>query len=132
MTISKTFLKFGVRFPLHLYFRSILNYYNLTVFQVTPNGWAHMIGLFALFVEWKMELPIPKEFSWFYTLKSCQSDLGFYYFSKWMSKDIRAIIKIRESLGTWKDAYFYKPEANVRGRFTDPSKFLVVSFFRTS
>ena len=82
VTISETFLKFGVWFPLHPYFRRILNHYNLTVFQVTPNGWAQMIGLFFLFVEQKMDPPTPEEFSWFYALKSCQSDLGFYYFSK--------------------------------------------------
>ena len=132
MTISETFLKFGVRFPLHLYFRSILNYYNLTVFQVTPNRWANMRGLFVLFVEQKMEPPTPKEFSWFCTLKSCQSYLGFYYFSKQASNDIWAIIKIKETLGTWKNVYFYTPKASVRGRFAEPSKFLIVSFLRSS
>ena len=60
MTVLETFLKFGVRFPLHPYFRSILNYYNLFVFQVTPNGWAHMIVLFALFVERKMDPSAPE------------------------------------------------------------------------
>ena len=107
VTISETFLKFGVQFPLHSYFIRILNYYNLIVFQITPNGWAQMIGLFILFVEQKMDPPTREEFSWFYTLKSCQGDLGFYYFSKGASKDIRVVVKIRDSLGTWKDAYFY-------------------------
>ena len=32
VTVSETFLKFGVRFPLHPYFVRILNYHNLTVF----------------------------------------------------------------------------------------------------
>ena len=109
MMVSETFLKFRVWFPLHLYFRRILNHYNLTMFQVMPNGWAQMIGLFVLFVEQKMDPPTLKEFSWFYTLKSCQGGLGFYYFSKRASKDIWAIIQIKESLGTWKDAYFYTP-----------------------
>ena len=128
MTVSETFLKFGVRFPLHPYFRRILNHYNLTVFQVTPNEWAQMIGLFILFVEQKMDPLTLEEFSWLYTLKSCQGDLGFYYFSKRTSKDIQAIIKIKESLGTWKDAYFYTPEASIRGSFTEPSKFLIAFF----
>ena len=132
VTVSETFLKFRVRFPLHPYFRSILNYYNLIVFQVTPNGWAHMIGFFAFFVERKMEPPTPEEFPWFYNLKSCQSNLGFYYFSKRVSKNIQVVIKIRESLGTWKDAYFYTPEANIKGSFVEPSKFLVASLIRTS
>ena len=73
-----------------------------------------------------MDPSTPAEFSWFYTLKSCKSDLGFYYFFKRASKEIQAIIKIKESLGTWKDAYYFTPEASVRGRFAEPSKFLVV------
>ena len=39
-----------------------------------------MIGLFVLFVEQKMDPPTLEEFSWFYTLKSCQGDFGFCYF----------------------------------------------------
>ena len=54
VTALETFLKFGVRFPMHRFFRDILRFYGLTVFQVTPNGWAHMIGLFVLFAEKKM------------------------------------------------------------------------------
>ena len=55
--VTKSFLKFGVRFSLNQFFRDILCFYGLTVFQVMPNGWAHMIGLFVLFVEWKMTPP---------------------------------------------------------------------------
>ena len=47
VTVSETFLKFGVRFPLYPYFVRILNHYNLTVFQLSPNGWAQMIGLLS-------------------------------------------------------------------------------------
>ena len=87
-----------------------------------------MIGLFVLFAELKMEPPIPEEFLWFYTLKSYHGNFGFYYFSKWASKDIRAVIRIKDNLNTWKDAYFYTYEENVRGSFAELSKFLVVIF----
>ena len=88
VTASDVFLKFRVRFPLHPCFRNILNFYNLIVFQLMPNWWAHMIGLFVLFVERKMDPPSPKEFSWFYTVKSSEGDLGFYYFAKRVAKDV--------------------------------------------
>ena len=70
VTASVTFLKFGVHFPLHKFFKDILCFYRLTVFQVMPSGWVHMIRLFVLFVEQKMAPTTPKEFSWFYTLKA--------------------------------------------------------------
>ena len=89
-----------------------------------------MIGLFILFVERKMDPSTPEEFSWFYTLKPSQGDLGFYYFPKHVSKDIRAVIRFRDSNGTWKNAYFYTLEASVRGSFAEPSKLLIVAFYR--
>ena len=51
VTASETFVKFGVQFPLHQFFKDIFCFNGLTVFQVTPSGWAHMIGLFVLFEE---------------------------------------------------------------------------------
>ena len=84
MIAFKVFLKFGVWFPLYLCFRNILNYYKLIMFQVTPNGWAHMIGIFVIL----MVPPSPEEFSWFYTLKLSKGDLGFYYFAKQMTKEV--------------------------------------------
>ena len=77
-----------------------------------------------------MDPPISAEFSWFDTLKSSKGDLGFYYFSKRTSNEIQAITKIKESLGNWKDAYFFTPEASSRGHFAEPSKLLVVFFPR--
>ena len=100
------------------------------MFQATPNGWAHMIGFFVLFIERKMDPPTLTEFSWFYTLKSSKGDLGFYYFSKQASKEIQTVTNIKVSLGNWKDAYFFTPEANFRGHFTEPSKLLIVFFHR--
>ena len=131
VTASKTFLKFGLRFPLHRFFRDILRFYRLTVFQVTPNGWAHMIGLFILFVEQKMAPPAPEEFSWLYILKSDKGDLWFFYFAKRAVKRVQVVTKIKESLGNWKDALFFTPEVCVRGRFGSPSKLSPQSFLKT-
>ena len=49
VTLYDTYLKFGVTFTLHPFFVEVLEYFGLTVFQITPNGWAHMIGFFGLF-----------------------------------------------------------------------------------
>ena len=58
-----------------------------------------MIGLFVLFVERKMDPPSPEECSWFYTLKSSKGDLGCYYFTKRVTKEVQVVTKIKESLG---------------------------------
>ena len=38
VTASEMFLKFVVRFSLRQFFRDVLRFYGLIVFQVTPNG----------------------------------------------------------------------------------------------
>ena len=94
VTLSELYLKFGVRFPLHPFFFKALKYFGLTVFQITPNEWAHMIGLFVLFAEHRMGLPTAAEFAWFYFVKSNKNDEGFYYFAKRPTKGLQAIVKI--------------------------------------
>ena len=69
------------------------------VFQVIPNGWAHIIGLYVLFMERKMAPLTPEEFLWFYILKANKGDLRFFYFAKWVAKELEAVTKIKESLG---------------------------------
>ena len=130
VTTSEVFLKLRVWFPLHPCFKNILNFYGLTVFQVMPNGWAHMIALFLLFVEQKMDPPSPKEFSRFYTFMSNKVNLGFYYFTKRATKEVQVVAKIKETLGNLKDTYFFKLEVGVRGRFGEPSEYLVFFFCR--
>ena len=117
VTVSEAYLKFGVRFPLHSFFVKILQYFGLTVFQVTPNRWAHMIGLFGLFLERRMGPLMTVEFTWFYSIKANKNDEGFYYFSKRPTKGQQAITKIKESLGNWKERYFYTLEVQVKGTF---------------
>ena len=78
--------------------RDALHFYELMVFQVTPNGSTYVIRLYMLFVEWKMSPPTPKEFSWFYTLKANKGDQGFYYFAKRAANGLQVATKIRESL----------------------------------
>ena len=69
VTVSETYLKFRVRFPLHPFFIEVFEYFGLTVFQITPNGWAQMIGLFGLFAEHGIGPPTTVEFAWFYSSK---------------------------------------------------------------
>ena len=51
VTLSERYLQFRMRFPLNPFFIEIFQYFSLTVFQITPNGRAHMIELFGLFAE---------------------------------------------------------------------------------
>ena len=106
-----------MRFPLHPFFVKVLEYFGLTVFQITLNGWAQMIGLSGLFTECGMGPPTAEEFAWFYSVKSNKNDEGFYFFVKRPTKGLQAIVKIKDNLGPWKESYFFTSEVQVRGTF---------------
>ena len=108
VALSEHYLQFRVRFHLNPFFVEVLKYFGLTVFQITPNGWAHMIGLFGLFAEHKMGPPTTEEFAWLYSVKSNKNDEGFYYFAK--RPGLQAIVKSKDNLGPWKESYFFTPE----------------------
>ena len=99
VALSETYLKFKVRFLVHPFFVDVLMYFELTVFQVSPNGWADMIKFFGLFVERRMAPATVAEFAWFYSVNSNKNDEGFYYFAKKPLKGLQAVTKIKDSLG---------------------------------
>ena len=88
-----------MRFPLHSFFIEVIEYFGLTMFQITPNGWAHMIRLFGLFAKHGMGPPTAAKFELFYSVKGNKNGEGFYYFTKRSGKGLQAITKIKESLG---------------------------------
>ncbi|PON76681.1 hypothetical protein PanWU01x14_033670, partial [Parasponia andersonii] len=82
--LFKAVLKCGVHLPLHPYIKSIIDYYGVVPFQLTPNTYRYMVGLYILYHKLGLETtPSPEEFAWFYQVKSNPSDLGFFYASKW-------------------------------------------------
>ena len=91
VTLSERYLQFGVRFPLNPFFVEVLQYFGLTIFQITSNGWAHMIRLFGLFAEQGIGSPTIEEFTWFYLVKSNKNDEGFYYFAKRPAKGLQLL-----------------------------------------
>ena len=117
VTLSECYLQFRVRLPLYPFFIKVLECFGLTIFQITPNRYAHMIGLFGLFMEHGIGPPTTEEFAWFYSVKSNKNEEGFYYFAKRSVKGLQAILKIKDNLGPRKESYFFTPEVQVRGTF---------------
>ena len=109
VTASEMFLKFGVQFLLCQFFRNILHFYGLTVFPVTPNGWARMIGLYVLFMEQKMATLTPEEFSWFYTLKANKGNQGFIILPNGLLRESRPLPRLRKVLATRRTPSFSFP-----------------------
>ncbi|PON48936.1 hypothetical protein PanWU01x14_233370, partial [Parasponia andersonii] len=82
-SFSEAVLKCGVHLPLHPCIKSIIDYYGVVPFQLTPNIYRYMVGLYILYHKLGLDSPSLEEFAWFYQVKSNPSDLGFFFASKW-------------------------------------------------
>ncbi|PON75199.1 hypothetical protein PanWU01x14_045510 [Parasponia andersonii] len=106
-SFSDTVLRCGVHLPLHPYIKSIVDYYGVVSFQLTPNIYRYMVGLYILYHKLGLESPIPEEFAWFYQVKSNSSDFGFFYASKWSNQAIKTVHRVCNNIGKWKNLFFH-------------------------
>ncbi|PON48309.1 hypothetical protein PanWU01x14_238380 [Parasponia andersonii] len=118
-SFSEAVLKCGVHLPLHPYIKSIIDYYGVVPFQLTPNTYRYMVGLYILYHKLGLETPSPEEFAWFYQVKSNPSDFGFFYTSKWSNQAIKTIYGVRNNMGNWKNPFFHFDYA-ANGFFQNP------------
>ncbi|PON52242.1 hypothetical protein PanWU01x14_210840 [Parasponia andersonii] len=118
-SFSEAVLKCGVHLPLHPYIKSIIDYYGVVPFQLTPNTYRYMVGLYILYYKLGLETPSPEEFAWFYQVKSNPSDFGFFYASKWSNQAIKTIYGVRNNMGKWKNPFFHFDYA-ANGFFQNP------------
>ncbi|PON63506.1 hypothetical protein PanWU01x14_131700 [Parasponia andersonii] len=92
-------LRCGIHLPLHLYIKLVVNYYGVVPFQLTPNTYRYIVGLYILYHGLGLGSLIPEEFAWFYQVKSNSSDFGVFYMSKWSNHAIKTIYEVRNNMG---------------------------------
>ncbi|PON71699.1 hypothetical protein PanWU01x14_071540 [Parasponia andersonii] len=120
-SFSEAVLKCGVHLPLHPYIQSVIDYYGVVPFQLTPNTYRYIVGLYILYHKLGLETPSPEEFAWFYQVKSNPSDFGFFYASKWSNQAIKTIYGVRNNMGKWKNPFFHFEYA-ANGFFQNPGR----------
>lgn len=120
-SFSEAVLRCGVHLPLHPYIKSIVDYYGVVPYQLTPNTYRYMVGLYILYHKLSLGNPTPEEFAWFYQVKSNPSDFGFFYASKWSNQAIKTIHGVRNNMGKWKNPFFHFDYAD-NGFFQNPGR----------
>ncbi|CAN6227284.1 unnamed protein product [Urochloa humidicola] len=70
----------GVRFPLHEFYVSLLQHYNLAPSQLTPNAWSYMAD-FVRLCEDAGVVPMVSVFRYFSIYGHSGDSLGWYHFS---------------------------------------------------
>ena len=113
--VTEDILQCGIQVLLP-YFQNILNYYGVTLIQLSPNSYHHMVTLFVSYKELKFLDLTPEEFSYIYLVKENTSDYGFYHTIKWHSRNVKAFWNVGSNMGQWKHRWFLM-ESPIGGKF---------------
>ena len=94
----------GLRFPLHLFMKGVLQHFNVCPSQLAPNGWGILVGLLAFFRD--RGLGVPNVALLLYLFSPKETTEGFLYFSKRPGAPL-VISDLPSSHRLWKGRYFF-------------------------
>ena len=94
----------GLRFPLHLFMKGVLQHFNVCPSQLAPNGWGILVGLLAFFRD--RGLGVPNVALLLYLFSPKETTEGFLYFSKRPGAPL-VISDLPSSHRSWKGRYFF-------------------------
>ena len=123
MVLTPKLVKLGIGPPLHPYFRSIIEWFDIAPIQLSPNGWKLAIALYMLYQDHNNRAPTMEDLSYFFRLGA--SSLGYYYLVVWKTHNSTGWSEGKTSNEKkWKEPFFYTwPDERVRTQFnTTPSK----------
>ena len=108
----------GVRLPLHLFFLEILEYVQISPFQLHPNAWRQMIRMLVIYHQMGFQQPTAREFFYVFDIKSNPDEYGFYYASRYQHGGIRMVEGLISNVGNWKGRFFFNMTSSFeRGEF---------------
>ena len=74
MVLTPKLIRLGIGPPLHPYFRSIIEWFDIAPIQLSPNGWKLAIALYMLYQDHNNRAPTMEDLSYFFRLGA--SSLG--------------------------------------------------------
>ena len=74
MVLTPKLIRLGIGPPLHSYFRSIIEWFDIAPIQLSPNGWKLAIALYMLYQDHNNRAPTMEDLSYFFRLGA--SSLG--------------------------------------------------------
>ena len=99
----------GIRFPLHLFIKSVLHHFNVCLSQLSPNFWGVLVGLLVVFRDKGLGVPSIALLLDFFSVKEVVE--GFLYISKCTNAKL-IISDLTSSHKHWKEHYFFVSGCN--------------------
>ena len=94
----------GLRFPLHLFIKGVLQHFNVCPSQLSPTGWGILVSLLVFFRDRGLGVPSIALFLYLFSAKETVE--GFLYFSKCFGAPL-VISNLPSSHRLWKGRYFF-------------------------
>ena len=94
----------GLRFPLHLFIKGVLQHFNVYPSQLSPNGWGILVGRLVFFRD--REFGVPSIALFLYLFSAKETAEGFLYFSRRTGAPL-VISDLPSSHRLWKERYFF-------------------------
>ena len=94
----------SLRFPLHPFIKSVLQYFNVCSAQLSPNFWGVLVGLLVVFRDKGLGVPSITLLLYFFSVK--ESAEGFLYIAKRSNAKL-IILDLPPSHKHWKERYFF-------------------------
>ena len=113
----------GLRFPLHPFFKCVLQHFNVCPAQLSPNFWGVLVGLLVVFRNKSLGVPSLAVLLDLFSVKEFAE--GFLYISK-RSNSRLIISNMPSSHKLWKEHYFFVSGRNWEYNPVDPKDTLGV------
>jgi hypothetical protein len=112
---SRFNIRAGVTLPLHPYFWAVVDYFDICLFQITPNGYRVLSTLYILYHFKRWGVPSPHEINYLFDLKSNpnQNNTRFFYFAHQEShRTFLSDVTFQSNPGKYYQEYFMTSQMN--------------------
>ena len=105
--LSSQFFRLGISLPLHPFILEILDFYEVSLMQLTPNSYRMAVCLYILYDIHQGVRMSALELGWFFQLKLTGRTPGFFYLTAWNTHHRKGIKGNRHSMLDWQKLFLY-------------------------
>ena len=105
--LSAQFFRLGLSLPLHPFILEVMDFYEVSPMQLTPNSYRMAVCLYILYDIHHGVRMSAWELGWFFQLKLTGRTPGFFYLTAWNTHHKKGIKGNRQSMSDWQKLFLY-------------------------
>ncbi|KAL1811046.1 hypothetical protein ACET3Z_021111 [Daucus carota] len=124
--LSTQFFRLGLSLPLHPFILEVLDFYEVSPMQLTPNSYRMAVCLYILYDIHHGVRMSALELGWFFQLKITGRTPGFFYLTAWNTHHKKGIKGNRQSMSDWQKLFLYCYDCPVYRKYFNLSPNMLV------